>query len=244
MKPYMHKFDILLQDRSSCRIIHFILYIICVTFINYFNEISLLVKIADGIPLDRCLDDVKLSVTDSIEKVHFITKKDLRNIGTSYNLFNKERLHTDDATSVDLWVKEMKELENSPVLIYKPQGEDFVNLKINDFCLILVSIAQKEMFMKFGNDKICLDSTHRTNPYDFQLTTIIVIDDFGSGSLWDSAYQTKQTQIRWKYFSEPSVKRPAYLLQKYLCLMMLLHFLMHGKMLWGNPRSNYYAHGM
>lgn len=71
--------------------------------------------------------------------------------------------------------------ENSPVLIYKPQGGHFANLQHNDFCLVLMTSAQKEMLLKFGNEKICIDSTHGTNPYDFQLTTILVIDDFGAG---------------------------------------------------------------
>lgn len=35
--------------------------------------------------------------------------------------------------------------------------------------------------MKFGNHKICIDSTHATNQYDFHLTTIIVEDEFGNG---------------------------------------------------------------
>lgn len=93
-----------------------------------------------------------------------VTKKDLRNIGTSFNLFNSERLHSNDATSVDLWVKGINEMEdNLPVLIYKPQGERFANLEDKDFCLVIMTVAQKEL-LKFGHEKICIDSIHGTNP--------------------------------------------------------------------------------
>ena len=58
----------------------------------------------------------------------------MRNIGNFYQLFNKERLNPEDGVELDLWVKEMKKLEeNSPVLFYKPHGEHFENLLDDDF---------------------------------------------------------------------------------------------------------------
>ena len=37
------------------------------------------------------------------------------------------------------------------------------------------------MFEKFAHKGICCDSMHGTNPYDFSLTTVLVIDKFGQG---------------------------------------------------------------
>ena len=37
--------------------------------------------------------------------------------------------------------------------------------------------------LQFGSDKmVCLDSTHGTTQYDFNLMTVMVIDDFGEGN--------------------------------------------------------------
>lgn len=78
-------------------------------------------------------------------------------------------------------VREMNKMgDNSPLLVYKPQGERFAYLD-KDFCLVIMTVAEKEM-LKFGHEKICIDSTHGTNPYDFLLTTLLVVDDFGEKS--------------------------------------------------------------
>lgn len=45
------------------------------------------------------LDNVRESVGDDLRHVHLVTRKDIRNI----------KIHTDDATSVALWVHEMME---------------------------------------------------------------------------------------------------------------------------------------
>ena len=37
------------------------------------------------------------------------------------------------------------------------------------------------MFRKFAPEKNCVDSTHGTNAYDFHLTTLLTVDDYGSG---------------------------------------------------------------
>lgn len=47
--------------------------------------------------------------------------------------------------------------------------------------LIILSETQKEVLKKFGSGKLCTDSTHGTNQYNFNLTTIVVIDEFGEG---------------------------------------------------------------
>ena len=40
---------------------------------------------------------------------------------------------------------------------------------------------QITMLKKFGEHLICIDSTHGTNGYDFNLITVMVVDEFGEG---------------------------------------------------------------
>ena len=110
-----------------------------------------------------------------------MTKKDIRNIERSFGLCGNER-HKDDATSVSLWVAEMKQSDNNPVLLYKPQGESHEVMSENDFILAFQTPFQAHILCSCGHDKIvCIDSTHGTNAYDFSLTTIVVVDEFGEG---------------------------------------------------------------
>lgn len=41
-------------------------------------------------------------------------------------------------------------------------------------------MVKKSLLKKFGN-KICTESMHGTNLYDFHLTSIIVVDEFNQG---------------------------------------------------------------
>ena len=50
-----------------------------------------------------------------------------------------------------------------------------------DFFIVIQSPLQRQMFQQFAHKGICCDSTHGTNAYDFSLTTVLVIDEFGQG---------------------------------------------------------------
>ncbi|KAF0722333.1 MULE domain-containing protein, partial [Aphis craccivora] len=60
-----------------------------------------------------------------------------------------------------LWVEEIKKKGNlNPVLYYKQQGSIDIalpNFTVNDFCLIIMTPLQTELFIKFGTDKVCVD---------------------------------------------------------------------------------------
>ena len=76
--------------------------------------------------------------------------------------------------------------DGNPILMYKPQGQIFsdttFNLAKNDFCLAIQTKLQQEMFKKCANSHVvCVDSTHKTNGYDFPLITVLVADEFGEG---------------------------------------------------------------
>lgn len=94
----------------------------------------------------------------------------------------EERLHVNDRLSVDAWVK--RHQNNGMVKYYKPQGElleDNPTMQREDFCLILMDQSQFLMLNEYGSDIICIDGTHGLNNYNFNLYTLMVIDDLRQG---------------------------------------------------------------
>lgn len=69
------------------------------------------------------------------------------------------------------------------MLFYKKQGveDGSYSLQVDDFCLVLMTGFQKSMLDKFGSNIIAVDGTHGLNNYDFELTTVLVVDEFGEG---------------------------------------------------------------
>lgn len=117
-----------------------------------------------------------------------LARKDLANIERAYGLQTVQR-HANDQQSVLAWITEWKQSEDDPILYYKLQGqeaEEDVDLSKEDFFIVIQSPLQKHMYQKFAHKGVCCDSTHGTNAYDFSLTTILVIDEFGQGfpSAW------------------------------------------------------------
>lgn len=141
-------------------------------------------KISENIPFDNILDEVRDSVTSSgIERKHLLTKKDLNNIEQSFNLRCHERKHENDVESVRIWVSELNDEESKPFAFFKGLGQENVEkgLEKNDYILIIMTDAQSEILKKFGGDCICVDGTHGTNQYGFQLFTIMVLYDLREG---------------------------------------------------------------
>lgn len=121
-------------------------------------------------PLERVLDDIR-SNTGEFSRIHLLTKRDLHNIKRDFCLAGSEKYHENDAVSVRIWVELMKKIGgDNPVVFYKDQGEKGIeDFKEEDFCLILMTKFQEKMLKEFGHEKLCVDSTHGTNP---SLTTL------------------------------------------------------------------------
>jgi hypothetical protein len=51
----------------------------------------------------------------------------------------------------------------------------------DSFLLVIMTGFQAQMFEKFSHKVVCIDSTHKTNPYGFKLVTIVVPDEFKNG---------------------------------------------------------------
>ena len=138
-------------------------------------------KLMQGVSHQHIFDQIRDGLHEKYERIHIISMKDIRNIEKAFGLRGNER-HKDDATSVGLWVEEMKRSDNNPVLLYKAQGEKDSFLHKDDFVLALQTPFQAYMLKTFGNGKVvCIDSTHGTNAYDFSLTTVVVVDELGEG---------------------------------------------------------------
>lgn len=146
--------------------------------------------------MEKILDDIRDNVHDVLKVQTLITKKDLWNIKIDFHLY-EGRQHSSDYISVNMWINRMIELpdEENPVVHY--------NLEKENFILVISTNFQLQMFKHFGsssNSKICIDSTHCTNEYGLQLTTIVVVDEFGNG--FPCAYCiSKNTDAEtWKIF--------------------------------------------
>nr|XP_021000791.2 uncharacterized protein LOC107452923 [Parasteatoda tepidariorum] len=174
------------------------------TYIGHTNEIGHLslteeersffaAKIATGISFNKILDGVRDNIPPSgIRRVHLLTNKDLHNIQMEFEVeaFGLKS----DAASIDLWVNHK---DNKDALFYKFQENHcpkHQNLQSYDFVLIIMTEAQKEMLTKYAPECIYIDSTHGTNAYDFQLTTLLVLDDMRQGPPCDFMISSKVNQ--------------------------------------------------
>ena len=61
------------------------------------------------------------------------------------------------------------------------QQEDLDNISMKDFLLCLQTEFESDMLIKFGSCAFCMDFTHGTNCYDFNLMLIVVVDEYGEG---------------------------------------------------------------
>ncbi len=140
-------------------------------------------KLQQGVDMGRILDDIRDNcLSKSLSRDHLISKKDIHNIKYQYNIGGIMK-HKNDQISVAAIVNELEKEEDNPILLFKKQGEqDSLNrLLERDFALGIQTIFQVQMMKKFNKDIICVDDTHGTNSYDFYLTTLLVMDEFGEG---------------------------------------------------------------
>lgn len=153
--------------------------------------------------MEKILDDIRDNVHDVLKVQTLISKKDLWNIKRDFHLY-EGRQHSSDYISVNMWINRMIELpdEKNPVLHYNSEKENFI--------LVISTNFQLQMFKHFGsssNSKICIDSTHCTNEFGLQLTTIVVVDEFGNGFPCVYCISKKLMQIHGKsFFKSLSVK--------------------------------------
>ncbi len=94
----------------------------------------------------------------------------------------KFQKHGEDSTSVALWVAELKEEGNSPVVFFQPPGPSADGWP--NGCLVVMSDLQADVLLKRlhqGDCALCVDSTHDTSQYSYKLATLVVVSRFGKG---------------------------------------------------------------
>lgn len=62
-------------------------------------------------------------------------------------------------------------LESNPILFNKLQEKE-------GFCIIFMNVSQQKMVLQFSNNIVAIDSTHGLNAYDFEVTTLLVVDEW------------------------------------------------------------------
>ena len=134
--------------------------------ISQSDHLAIAGQLAHGVTFEHILDNIRGNVGEQFQRIHLLTTKDITNIERTYGLKGIQR-HKDDATSVHLWIEEMKHDDDNPVILYKPQGmqqpDTCQNLSSKDFILVIQTPLQKDMMKKLSTDKvICVDSTHGT----------------------------------------------------------------------------------
>lgn len=145
---------------------------------------QLVAKMQQGVPRERILNDIREGVTkDQFLREHLVEKKDLFNIQSAFGLKDYQR-HQNDLDSVLAWITEWNQSpDTNPILLQNFQDSclDGYDLPKEDIVLVIQSLFQKSMLEKFGASDVCCDSIHGTNGYDFLLTTLLVIDEYGEG---------------------------------------------------------------
>ena len=141
-------------------------------------------KLQLGVTIERVLDDIRETCETGINREHLVTRQDIRNIQSQYNIQGIMR-HANDLSSVRARVTEMQSMQYNPIILFKEQGtpqpaelDDFSD---EGFILCFQTAFQRDMLVKFGKHIICMDATHGTNAYDFQLISIVVVDEYGEG---------------------------------------------------------------
>lgn len=88
--------------------------------------------------------------------------------------------HANDHASAFVWVKELQSTAYDPILVFKQQGSDgHARIGKEAFLLAFQTEFQRDVLNEYCNSVVCMDATHGTNMYDFQLITLLVIDGHG-----------------------------------------------------------------
>lgn len=141
------------------------------------NNFNVAAKLAEGVTLQKILDDIRESIhTEELERLHLITRTDLHNIKRDFKL-NDTQHHSSDDVSVSVWLAKMKDC----VLLHKKVGDDLDNLDSKDRVIVLMTELQCGLLQKFGTNIVCVDTTYSTNVQNLLVTTLLVLDEFGSG---------------------------------------------------------------
>lgn len=131
-------------------------------------------QIALGLTRQIILQNIRATWTKENDKrIHRLRNQDLRNISRDFKLRSNVVRDKNDLVSVESHIQQMRAQAIDPIIIYQEQDSQ------NDIPLILGICNEGQRFMleKYGEDILAIDSTHGTNDYNSQLTTIMIVDE-------------------------------------------------------------------
>lgn len=140
-------------------------------------------QISQKIPFDEILNNIRNNIDENnFDRLHLLTKHDLFNIEQAYKLSNESVRRTNNSKNLDSWISQTGDSNTQSVVrYYKKQGELHgecnYELELNDYLLIIMNDGQLDFLKKYGNECIYVES----KPYDFELTTLTVLDDLREG---------------------------------------------------------------
>ncbi|XP_072383099.1 uncharacterized protein [Diabrotica undecimpunctata] len=170
--------------------------------ISQSNKLEIAEKLAMAVPASKILESVRENIEPSLlKRKDLLTRKDIHNIKCTYNIdINSGVRHSIDSVSVGCWVEEFQK-KGSNTVFYKSQGAEHDYLNKHDLCLIFMNSTQEYMLKTYGNGGvICVDSTHGLNSYDFELTTILVVDEWGEGFPTACLFTNRKDSEIFKFF--------------------------------------------
>ncbi|GFU23451.1 uncharacterized protein NPIL_288011 [Nephila pilipes] len=170
-------------------------------------------SLEQGIPMAKILDETREAYSPG-QRFGLTTRKDLHNICRDYKIGKTGVLHSDDATSVTLMVKNMQDSPHDPVLIFKPVGDEMNGYKkigTEEFMLAIMNDAQEKLLELYGKQCVMIDSTHGTNQYGFQMTTLMVHDENHQGMPVAILFSSRvATEILVPFFGAIKKKVPSF----------------------------------
>ncbi|GFX32444.1 uncharacterized protein TNCV_2173621 [Trichonephila clavipes] len=190
---------------------------------------------------------VEFTKTHKLERIHLITRQDIKNIKEEYNISSDGILDSNDAVSVNKWVEGLKNREDSPIVLFKDQNIFDENLypgmKAEDFLLVIMNASQKDMLKFYGNDTIRLDFTHGMNAYGFDLATLLVLDDKREGfpAAFILSHRQDSTALTLAF---AAIKEHTCISPRVLMTDDSESFLMHGRQFLAFLRKDCCVHGM
>ena len=144
------------------------------------DKLKIAGKLVMGVDTERIVGDARdsLPATVSLERLHLINRQDINNVRHKYRIDEKSKRHEEDPVSVKVLVEEAVGQVDNPYFFYK--GCD--GLRKPDMLLVIQRNIQARLMTLLGSgSKICMDSTHKTNAYDYYLTTLLAVDELGEG---------------------------------------------------------------
>lgn len=111
----------------------------------------------------------------------YVNENDIRRIKFRANL--NEYYHSNDSTSCSALISKLASDDQSSnaLILFKTTQIGEAGVKTGSFTVGLMSNTQAEILKIYGPSVVILDSTHGTNAYKYQLTSLLTIDSTGQG---------------------------------------------------------------